>query len=70
MVVAVIVEEGVEPPYGLTQGVDKQPLFYIRRNATTFVATQAEIRAVARKRTPEEESRATSDYTLLNSNYR
>lgn len=53
LVVAVIVEEGEGAPYGLTNGPDKTPSFYVRRNATTFTATQAEIRALARKKSDE-----------------
>jgi hypothetical protein len=45
-VIAVFVEEGDSPPYGL---YPDKPVFYIRRGATTFPANQAEVRAFARK---------------------
>lgn len=45
-VIALFVEEGDSPPYGLDAA---RPNFYIRRGATTFPASQAEIRAFARK---------------------
>ena len=45
-VIALFIEEGSLPPYGLDAA---KPRFYIRRGATTFPATQAEIRAFVRK---------------------
>jgi len=45
-VIALFVEEGDYPPYGL---YPDKPMFYIRRGATTFPANQAEIRGFARK---------------------
>lgn len=45
-VIAVFVEEGDSRPYGL---YPDKPVFYIRRDATTFPANQAEVRAFALK---------------------
>lgn len=45
-VVALFVEEGDSPPYGL---YPDKPVYYIRRGTTTFPANQAEVRAFARK---------------------
>ena len=45
-VIALFVEEGDTPPYGL---YPDKPTFYIRRGATTFPANQAEVRAFALK---------------------
>lgn len=45
-VVALFVEEGDSPPYGL---YPDRPVYFIRRGATTFPANQAEVRAFARK---------------------
>jgi len=56
-VVAVTVYEGSHPPYGLKRsGAQHHPTFYIRRNATTFVVSQGEIRAMARKRSSDAET--------------
>jgi hypothetical protein len=48
--IAVLVAEGATPPYGLN---DKPPLVYVRRCATTFAASQAEIRALGAKNQSE-----------------
>lgn len=48
-VIALFVEEGDSPPYGL---YPDKPVFYVRRGATTFPANQADIRAFARKNEP------------------
>jgi len=45
-VIALFVEEGDSPPYGL---YPDKPAYYIRRGATTFPANQAEVRAFAQK---------------------
>ena len=45
-IIAVFVDEGDSPPYGLDAA---KPRFYIRRGATTFPANQAEIRGFAKK---------------------
>jgi predicted HTH transcriptional regulator len=45
-VLALFVEEGDLPPYGIDAA---KPKFYVRRGATTFPANQAEVRAVAKK---------------------
>lgn len=45
-VIAIFIEEGDSPPYGLDAA---KPRFYVRRGATTFPANQAEIRAFAKK---------------------
>lgn len=45
-VLALFVDEGDLPPYGLDPA---KPRFYVRRGATTFPATQAEVRAFAKK---------------------
>ena len=45
-IIAVFVEEGELPPYGLDAA---NPRFYIRRGATTFPANQTEIRAFVKK---------------------
>lgn len=45
-IIAVFVEEGELPPYGLDAA---KPRFYIRRGATTFPANQTEIRAFVKK---------------------
>lgn len=45
-VIALFIEEGDSPPYGLDAA---RPTFYIRRGSTTFPANQAEIRIFARK---------------------
>jgi len=45
-VIAVFIEEGNSPPYGLDAA---KPRFYVRRGATTFPANQAEVRAFAKK---------------------
>jgi Schlafen, AlbA_2 len=45
-VIALFVEEGDSPPYGL---YPDKPAYYIRRGATTFPANQAEVRAFALK---------------------
>lgn len=52
-VIALFVEEGDSPPYGLYP--DKLA-FYIRRGATTFPANQAEVRAFARKNESQHET--------------
>ena len=44
--IAIYVEEGDSPPYGLDAA---KPTFYVRRGATTFQATQHEIRTLAKK---------------------
>lgn len=44
--IAIYVEEGDSPPYGLDAA---KPTFYVRRGATTFQATQHEIRVLAKK---------------------
>jgi hypothetical protein len=45
-VLALFVEEGDLPPYGIDAA---KPKFYVRRGATTFPANQAEVRAIAKK---------------------
>src|SRR2546423_4388199 len=45
-VLALFVDEGDLPPYGLDPA---KPKFYVRRGAITFPATQAEVRAFAKK---------------------
>jgi Putative DNA-binding domain len=45
-VIALFIEEGDSPPYGL---YPDKPVFYVRRGATTFPANQADIRAFTRK---------------------
>jgi hypothetical protein len=45
-IIALFVEEGDSPPYGL---YPEKPVYYIRRGATTFPANQAEVRGFARK---------------------
>lgn len=45
-IIAVFVEEGELPPYGLDAA---KPRFYVRRGATTFPANQVEVRAFAKK---------------------
>jgi hypothetical protein len=52
-VIALFVEEGDSPPYGL---YPDKPVYYIRRGATTFPANQAEVRAFARKNEPRLEA--------------
>jgi Schlafen, AlbA_2 len=52
-VIAVSVEEGDSPPYGLHP--DK-PAYYIRRGATTFMARQDEIRAMVLSRAQKSHS--------------
>lgn len=52
-VIALFVDEGDSPPYGL---YPDKPVFYVRRGATTFPANQADIRAFARKNEPRYES--------------
>jgi hypothetical protein len=51
-VVALSVMEGYETPYGRIDKPNKQPKIYVRRNASTFEATQPEIRAISRKLDP------------------
>lgn len=51
-VIALFVEEGGSPPYGLDP---TKPRFYVRRGSTTFPATQAEIRLLGMKNQREAE---------------
>jgi hypothetical protein len=53
-VIALFVEEGDSPPYGL---YPDRPVYFVRRGATTFPANQAEVRALARKHLQRYETR-------------
>lgn len=60
-VIALFVEEGDSPPYGL---YPDKPVYYIRRGATTFPATQAEVRAFALKNASPPANYLTGPYRL------
>ncbi len=51
-VVAVFVEKGSSPPYGINP---EKPEFYVRRGATTFPARQEEIRVLAQSNNKKSE---------------
>jgi schlafen family protein len=50
-VVAIFVERGREPPYGVGP---KKLVYYVRRSASTYPATQAEVCALVRQRDSQE----------------
>jgi ATP-dependent DNA helicase RecG len=52
-VIVLTVDQGDQPPYGIDPA---HPKYYVRRGATTFEASSAEVRALARSRPPADQA--------------